>query len=70
MLTVHDWISGRAQRIAMLERLLARITAEKSVWWATVAEVAAHHEATQAARFAIATAVPPDLGDHPARLHD
>jgi peptidoglycan/xylan/chitin deacetylase (PgdA/CDA1 family) len=67
MLTVHDWISGRAQRIAMLERLLTRITAEKSVWWATVSEVAAHHEATQAGKFALEAALPASIGDHPAR---
>ncbi len=29
-LTIHDWISGRAQRIAMLEKLLDAITAEPS----------------------------------------
>ncbi len=46
MLTVHDWISGRAQRIAMLERLFDTMQAEPGVWFATVAEVAAHHRAT------------------------
>lgn len=43
MLTIHDWISGRAHRIRMLERLLDRVMADPSVWIATVAEVAAHH---------------------------
>lgn len=46
MLTVHDWISGRAHRIRMLERLLTRITDEPAVWIATVGEVAAHHRAS------------------------
>jgi peptidoglycan/xylan/chitin deacetylase (PgdA/CDA1 family) len=66
MLTVHDWISGRAQRIAMLERLLGRITAEKSVWWATVSEVASHHEATQAHKFVVDATVPRGVIGHPA----
>ena len=43
MLTVHDWISGRPQRIALLERLLDTITAESEVWFTTAAEIAAHH---------------------------
>lgn len=48
MLTVHDWISGRPQRIAMLERLLDTLTAGDGVWIATVAEVAAHHRSIEA----------------------
>lgn len=43
MLTVHDWISGRAHRIHLLEKLLERIAREPSAWIATVGEVAAHH---------------------------
>ena len=43
MLTVHDWISGRARAIRMLERLLEAVTARADVWVATVGEVAAHH---------------------------
>ncbi|UOM37164.1 polysaccharide deacetylase [Acuticoccus sp. I52.16.1] len=66
MLTVHDWISGRAQRIVMLEKLLTRITAEKSVWWATVSEIAAHHEATQKDRYVIDPSVPQGVEGHPA----
>ena len=46
MLTIHDWISGRAHRILMLERLLQRVTAEQGAWIATVGEVAAHHAAS------------------------
>jgi peptidoglycan/xylan/chitin deacetylase (PgdA/CDA1 family) len=46
MLTVHDWISGRGQRIRLLEKLLKTVTAKKSVWIATVGEIAAHHAAS------------------------
>ena len=46
MLTVHDWIAGRAQRIRMLEGLLERVTADPTAWVATVGEVAAHHAAS------------------------
>ena len=46
MLTIHDWISGRAHRIRMLESLLQRVTAEQGAWIATVGEVAAHHAAS------------------------
>jgi peptidoglycan/xylan/chitin deacetylase (PgdA/CDA1 family) len=70
MLTVHDWISGRAQRIVMLERLLKRIVAEETVWRATVGEVAAHHEATQAARFVVSAAPPAGIAGHPARKNN
>lgn len=45
MVTIHDWISGRAQRIAMLERLMDAISAEDGVWIATAAEIARHHSA-------------------------
>jgi peptidoglycan-N-acetylglucosamine deacetylase len=59
MLTVHDWISGRAHRIRMLERLLDRVTADPTVWVATVAEVAAHHAASaNADRFKVAARTP------------
>lgn len=43
MLTVHDWISGRAGRIRMLEKLLDAIAATPGVWIARVDEIAAHH---------------------------
>ncbi len=41
---MHDWISGRAQRIRLLERLLDRILADPTVWATTVGEVAAYHQ--------------------------
>lgn len=46
-LTVHPWISGRAQRVAMLERLLTHITAQTDVWTATAAEFAAWHDSSE-----------------------
>ena len=42
MLTVHDWISGRAARIRMLEKMLDVVTKTPGVWITTVGEVAAH----------------------------
>ncbi|RAI02034.1 polysaccharide deacetylase [Acuticoccus sediminis] len=66
MLTVHDWISGRAQRIALLEKLFERITAEKDVWWATVGEIAAHHDATQKDAYVVDASIPAGVEGHPA----
>jgi peptidoglycan/xylan/chitin deacetylase (PgdA/CDA1 family) len=43
MLTIHDWISGRAHRVTMLRRLLQRVCQDSSCWVATVGEVARHH---------------------------
>ncbi|MDB2407809.1 polysaccharide deacetylase family protein [Jannaschia sp.] len=43
MLTVHDWISGRAARVAMLDALWSSIAARQDVWIATCGEIAAHH---------------------------
>ena len=59
MLTVHDWISGRAQRLRLLERLLERVTAAPGVWIATVGEVAAYHAGSaNAGRFVAASRHP------------
>ncbi len=44
MLTCHPWISGRAQRIRLLRRLMTHISQYDDVWWATAGEVAAHHD--------------------------
>lgn len=49
-LTVHPWISGRAQRIRLLHALLEEITATPGVWIATAEELAAHHAGSEAAR--------------------
>ena len=43
MLTVHDWISGRAHRIRLLDQLLSTVSRSPGAWIATVGEVAAHH---------------------------
>lgn len=44
MITVHPWISGRAQRIRMLRDLFRHISQYDDVWWATTAELAAYHD--------------------------
>lgn len=46
MLTVHDWISGRAARVQMLEQLLRPIVESADVWMATCGQLANHHHAT------------------------
>jgi peptidoglycan-N-acetylglucosamine deacetylase len=62
-LTVHDWISGRAQRIALLEELFDAIKAEKSVWVATAQEIAAHHAGSaNKGRFNVEAKVPDAIG--------
>lgn len=43
MLTVHDWIASRGQRLRLLEKLLTRVCSEPDAWIATVGELAAHH---------------------------
>lgn len=59
MLTVHDWISSRVQRLRVLEKLLERVTAAPDCWVTTVGEVAAWHEASaNAGRFIAETAIP------------
>jgi peptidoglycan-N-acetylglucosamine deacetylase len=59
MLTVHDWISGRAARIRMLEKMLDVVTRTPGVWIATVGEVAAHHTAsTNAGRYVVQSRTP------------
>ncbi|MET0746747.1 MAG: polysaccharide deacetylase [Rhizobium sp.] len=58
-LTIHDWISGRAQRIGMLETLLDTITAEPTAWIATAQDIARHHAGSaNLGRFAVDTAIP------------
>lgn len=63
-LTVHDWISGRAQRIALLEELLDNLTSQSGAWVATAAEIAAYHKAsTNAGRFAVDATIPAAIGN-------
>ncbi len=62
MLTVHDWISGRASRIRMLERLLTIVTATPTVWIATVGDIAAHHTVSDNSRhFAVPARLPEQI---------
>lgn len=62
-LTVHDWISGRAQRVGLLEKLLDTITAENGAWIATAEEIARHHATSaNAGRFAVASDIPAAIG--------
>lgn len=44
MLTVHDWISGRAARVQMLEDLFTPLVADPKVWVTTCGALAAHHK--------------------------
>jgi peptidoglycan/xylan/chitin deacetylase (PgdA/CDA1 family) len=63
MLTIHDWISGRAQKIAMLERLLAAVQSEPKVWVTTVGAIAAHHEnSPNREGYAVASDLPQPVG--------
>lgn len=62
-LTVHDWISGRAQRLGLLETLLDTILADDAAWVAPAAEIARHHVASpNHGRFAVAAALPAAIG--------
>lgn len=63
MVTVHPWISGRAQRVAMLESLLSHIAAQADVWVATAAEIADWHRTTTTGRFVAQSALD-DLAQH------
>lgn len=46
MLTVHDWISGRAARVDMLERVFQPLVDNDEVWIATCGQIADHHNKT------------------------
>ena len=63
-LTVHDWISGRAQRIALLEKLLDTITAAPDSWIATAEEIAAHHASSaNVGKHAVGPEIPAAIGN-------
>jgi hypothetical protein len=54
MVTIHDWISGRGQRLRLLRRLIEHIRRDPQVWWARADEVAAWHAASpNAGRFRV-----------------
>jgi len=61
MLTVHDWISGRAARVRMLEGLWRGLVERGDVWIATCGEIAAHHAGRSG--FETATAPIPSVRD-------
>jgi len=46
MITVHDWISGRGQRLRLLDTLFAHISRCNDVWWARPDEIAQYHAAS------------------------
>jgi peptidoglycan/xylan/chitin deacetylase (PgdA/CDA1 family) len=46
MITVHDWISGRAQRLRMLDRLFMHLRAAGDAWICTSRELADYHRAS------------------------
>ena len=59
MLTVHDWISGRAHRIRLLDTLLSTVARTPGAWIATVGEVAAYHaESVNRDRFMVPLSTP------------
>ena len=59
MLTVHDWISGRAHRIRLLDTLLSTVARTPGDWIATVGEVAAYHaESVNRDRFMVPLSTP------------
>lgn len=63
MLTVHDWISGRAQRIRLLERLLEKIMANDSVWVTTAGEIATYHSTSiNKQNYIVEAAIPAGIG--------
>lgn len=66
MTTIHPWISGRAQRIAMLEKLLTHISNQPDVWIATAAEIAAWHKKTNLGQFTATS----DLGPYTDTIKD
>lgn len=47
MLTVHDWISGRGQRLRLLRKLIEHIRRDPQVWWARADQVASWHASSQ-----------------------
>nr|WP_319515207.1 polysaccharide deacetylase family protein [uncultured Cohaesibacter sp.] len=65
MLTVHDWISGRGVRIAMLEQLLELVTSQPDIWIASAGELAAYYETRTPGHNAIASDMPESLFNHP-----
>jgi peptidoglycan/xylan/chitin deacetylase (PgdA/CDA1 family) len=54
MITIHDWISGRPQRLVMLEKFINHIKQYDDVWIARADELAAwHSESENSDRFSV-----------------
>jgi peptidoglycan/xylan/chitin deacetylase (PgdA/CDA1 family) len=47
MLTMHPWITGRASRIMMLKRMIQYMRGHSGIWFATCADVASYHVASE-----------------------
>lgn len=61
MLTVHDWISGRANRVDRLEELFVSLFDNSTVWVASCGEIATWHRQQQSGlEVAIGTVIPVD----------
>lgn len=60
IITVHDWVSGRAPRIRLLDRLFKHIQRCDDVWFTTSAELANYHNASiNQGRFSVTTEISP-----------
>jgi peptidoglycan/xylan/chitin deacetylase (PgdA/CDA1 family) len=46
-LTAHPWISGRPQRIRLLDKLFAHIRQYDDVWWAPAIEFSQYHKTSE-----------------------
>jgi peptidoglycan/xylan/chitin deacetylase (PgdA/CDA1 family) len=67
MITVHDWISGRGQRLLLLRRLIETIGKAGDVRWARLCDIADGHRASaNAGRHAVRSDLPAPIG--PQRL--
>ncbi len=62
-LTVHDWISGRAQRIGLLEELFDAISAQENVWIAPARDIAEFHASSaNKGLFGVKSGIPEAIG--------
>lgn len=62
MLTVHDYISGRAHRLQVLDQLLQQVTATPGAWITTAGALAAWHRQSGASgRWTAPGDVPPGI---------
>ena len=66
MLTVHDWISGKAVRAQMLNKLLRHVAGAPEIWIATAGQLADHHRAHAADCDMLQATLPASPLTHPA----